>query len=336
MQITTTNDSVFVIAEIGNCHEGDVEVAKKMIGIAADCGVDAVKFQTFRTEHYVSPADKNRFETLKRFELSWAEFEELKRVADSYGVPFLSTPFDVESAVFLNDLVPAFKIASGDNTFYPLIEKVAGFCKPIILSTGLSDLDNINKAKQCIEQTWNHKQYVQELALLHCVTSYPVPVDQTNLFAIQELKEHFQCVVGYSDHTLGIDAAVLSVAAGATIIEKHFTLDHDYSMFGDHKISADPQEMKLLVEKVREAHAYCGSRSKVIYDCERPVEVLVRRSIAAARDISAGQTITSKDITWIRPGDGIPSGDEALVLGKVAACDIKAYSLLSQEMVKVG
>lgn len=336
MRISNSNDSVLIIAEIGNCHEGDIQVAKKMIGVAADCGVDAVKFQTFRTEHYVSPADKNRFDTLKRFELSWDEFEELKQVADSYGIPFLSTPFDVESAVFLNDLVPAFKIASGDNTFYPLIETVAGFCKPIILSTGLSDLDNIDKAKNLIEKTWDEKQYAQDLALLHCVTSYPVPVDQTNLFAIQELKDNFQCVVGYSDHTLGIDAAVLSVAAGATIVEKHFTLDHEYSAFGDHKISADPQELKLLVQRVREAHSYCGNRTKTIYDCERPVEVLARRSIAAAKDIPAGHTITREDITWIRPGEGIPPGDEALFLGKVATCDIQAYTLFSKDMVKVG
>ncbi|MFH1537400.1 MAG: N-acetylneuraminate synthase family protein [bacterium] len=327
-------NQVMVVAEMGNNHEGSYELAAKMISLAAKAGADAVKFQTFRTEHFVSRENEARFNQLKSFELSFAEFEKLSKVATEEGVVFLSTPLDLESAKFLNGLVPAFKIASGDNTFYPLIELVASFAKPIILSTGLLDTRQVADTKKRIEKIWGEKKIKQEIAALHCVCSYPVPPSQANLLAIRELRDQLGCTVGYSDHTTGIDAAVLAVALGARIIEKHFTIDKNHSDFRDHKLSADPAEMELLAKKVKEASALLGAGQKTIQECEKELEQAVRRSIVAARDIAKGATIGPEDITWVRPGVGIPSGNESEVIGKIATRNIRAGEVLNTELFK--
>jgi N,N'-diacetyllegionaminate synthase len=323
---------VMVVAEIGNNHEGSYAAATKMVSLAAEAGADAVKFQTFRTEHFVSRENEARFKQLKSFELSFAEFEKLSIIAKDKGIVFLSTPFDAESAVFLNRIVPAFKIASGDNTFYPLIELVASFGKPVILSTGLLDTRQVAETKARIEKLWETKRIKQEMAVLHCVCSYPVPPRQANLSSIAELRKELNCTVGYSDHTTGIEAAVFSVALGARIIEKHFTLDNNHSGFRDHKLSADPDEMARLVKRVREASELLGDDRKVIQDCEKSLEQAVRRSIVAARDIAKGAAIGPADIAWVRPGGGLPPGQEHLVLGKIATRNVCAGELLNTEL----
>ncbi len=311
-----TDDKVLIIAEIGNNHEGDPSVAKKMIQKAADAGADAVKFQTFNTEHYVGTQNRERYEMLKSFELPGDVYFNLKEVAREEGLVFMSTPFDLESALFLNDIVSVFKIASGDNTFYPLIETVAGLEKPVIMSCGLADYRQVAFAKGFIEKKWQEIQYKGDLGLLHCVTSYPVPDSEANIGAIQELRTLSNVTPGYSDHTLGIEACVLCVAAGARIIEKHFTMDKNYSAFRDHTLSADPEEFKTMVERVRQAERFTGHTGIGLYDCEKEIHKLVRRSIVAARQIEKGEIISQDDITWVRPGGGIPPGSEHLVLGK--------------------
>ena len=182
---------VLIVAEIGNNHEGNLSLAEEMIGLAAQAGADAVKFQTFRTEHYVSLENRDRYNMLKSFELGFDDFERLKEAADKAGVIFISTPFDIGSAEFLNRLVPAFKIASGDNTFYPLIEAVARLGKPVILSCGLAGLPELTYTKAFIELIWEEVGVWPGIALLHCVTSYPVPPAEANLRAIQTLREMF-------------------------------------------------------------------------------------------------------------------------------------------------
>ncbi len=328
------NEKVFIIAEIGNNHEGDFELAKKMISLAAETGVDAVKFQTFKTEHYVSSVDTDRYQRLQSFELSENEFFRLKKVADEAGVLFLSTPFDLISADFLNEIVPAFKIASGDNTFYPLLEKVASFAKPVIMSTGLADWSQVAYAKSLIERIWSDKCVVSDIALLHCVTAYPVPFEESNLAIIRRISEKFECIVGYSDHTLGCDAAVYSVAAGARIVEKHFTVDKNYSDFRDHQLSADYNEMKAIVDRIRVLEVLLGSDdAKLIQNSEHKNSVAVRRSIAAARDIETGEIIDSEAITWVRPGSGIKPGMEYEILGHRANGVIKKGELISPELI---
>jgi N,N'-diacetyllegionaminate synthase len=310
-----TDKEILVIAEIGNNHEGSYALAEELVGRAAEAGAQAVKFQTFKTEYFVSRNDRDRFDRLKSFELSQGDFEKLHALASDLGMLFISTPLDLESAEFLNTIVSAYKIASGDNTFYPLIREVAKTGKPIIMSGGLADICELKKSRSLILGTWNAKKILQSLAILHCVCAYPVPPEQANLGAIRHLHQELQCTVGYSDHTIGIDAAVLSVALGARIIEKHFTIDKNYSDFRDHSLSADPAELKILVEKINEVSLMMGPGEKIIQNSERDIQTAVRRSIAARRNLSEGTIVKQEDIMWIRPGDGLPPGSEHRVIG---------------------
>ncbi|MHC4416732.1 MAG: N-acetylneuraminate synthase family protein [Planctomycetota bacterium] len=318
MQIGNLNldEQVMVVAEIGNNHEGSFALAEELVGLAGEAGADAVKFQTFQTQDYVSPRDRSRFERLKSFELTARQFESLSEVAARAGVLFLSTPLDLASARMLTGLVAAFKIASGDNTFYPLLETVAATGKPVILSTGLATLDQIRAATGTIEGVWRRAAARPELAVLHCVSSYPTPCFEANLAAIPRLRAELGCTVGYSDHTLGIDAAALSVAAGARIVEKHFTLDKSYSDFRDHQLSADPADMRELVERITEITVLMGSGEKVVQDCERPAVHSLRRSIAAKHDLARGSVLGPDDLTWVRPAGGLAPGQEHLVVGR--------------------
>ena len=310
-----TKDNVFTIAEIGNNHEGSYALAEEMIGLAAESGADAVKFQTIIPEKLVSSLETQRIKQLRRFQLTYGEFEKLEKVATNENVIFLSTPFDINSALFLNGLVLAFKIASGDNDFFPLIEIIARTGKPIIMSTGLMEIEEVRKSADFIRRIWQENGIIQELALLHCVSIYPTPHSEVNLLAIKQL-EGIVRTVGYSDHTLGIEAAVLSVALGAKIIEKHFTLDKNHSDFRDHGLSADPEEMRELVHRVRCASQYLGNGKKVVFDDEKKIIKENRRSIVAARDLSVGHGITMDDLNWVRPADGLSPGSERQLLGK--------------------
>ncbi len=307
---------VLVIAEIGNNHEGSIETAKALVRKAAECGAHGVKFQTFQTKYFVSPRDKARYDRLSGFELSFAEFKELQQLAKSMGLLFLSTALDMESAAFLESIVDCYKIASGDNNFYPLIERICKTGKPIIVSSGLSDVEQIRRTAQFIRERWYSLGVRQELAVLHCVSSYPVPPEQANIRAVTTLARELQCTVGYSDHTEGILACVVAVTLGARIIEKHFTLDKQYSDFRDHRLSADPGEMAQLVRQIAEIAVLLGTGEKIPQRNEAESEQLIRRSIVAAVDLPAGHRVRWEDLTWIRPGGGLPPGDESRVVGK--------------------
>jgi len=318
-----TNKKVLIIAEIGNNHEGSYALAEEMIGLAAEAGVDAVKFQTFQTEYYVSADDAERYKKLKSFELSYNEFEKLSRIAKEEEILFISTPFDIESALFLNGIVDAVKIASGDNNFYPLIEAIAETGKPIIMSTGFADIQQIIKSKTLIEKIWVQQDLVQDLAILHCVSAYPVEPQYANLQAIQTLLKSFNSTIGLSDHTLGINAAIVSVGLGARIIEKHFTIDKHFSDFRDHQISTDPKEMKQLIQSVREVEKMLGSGDKVPQLPEKNSATQVRRSIVAKHPLSEGHIFHWDDITWIRPGGGLGPGEEQRIIGKRLNQDVQ-------------
>lgn len=329
--IHDTEDKVLVIAEIGNNHEGDFGVARELVRKASECGVDAVKFQTFRTEHYVSRTDEALFRRLKSFELTFRQFEELAGLARSLGLRFLSTSFDIESAEFLEPLVDAYKIASGDNTFFPLIERVCRTGKPLIVSTGLSDMPLLMDTQRFIEQQWRCQGIQQEVAFLHCVSSYPVPPDQVNLACIAVLRDTLNTTIGYSDHTIGIEAAVLAVTAGARILEKHFTLDKHFSNFRDHQLSADPADMAFLVTRVREAERYLGRPDKRVQPCEEPAGALLRRSIVARADLDAGHRLQQSDLTWVRLAGGLAPGEEGRLIGKTLRRDVRLGELLVEE-----
>ncbi len=305
-----TGEKVLVVAEIGNNHEGKFEVACELVRRAAECGVDAVKFQTFDTDHYVSKTDATRYKRLKSFELSHDQFRKLAGLARSLGLLFISTPLDLASVDFLAGIVDALKIASGDNTFYPLIASAARTGMPMIVSTGLTGLEQVTRTVAFVKAQWAEHEVVGQLAILHCVSAYPVPPDQANILAVRVLKERLDCEVGYSDHTVGIDAALLAVALGARIIEKHFTLDKNFSDFRDHRLSADPPEMRLLVEKIRLTSFLLGVPEKIIQPCEAAGVEAYRRSIVAGKDLPKGHRLALVDLAWVRPGGGLVPGME--------------------------
>ncbi|MGH2933086.1 MAG: N-acetylneuraminate synthase family protein [Gaiellaceae bacterium] len=309
-----TDARVLVVAEIGNNHEGDVGVARELVEAAAEAGADAVKFQTFRTEHYVSRLDAERFTRLEGFRLSFEEFEELAALAHNLGLLFVSTPFDLESAAFLGQVADAIKIASGDNDFEPLLVRAAGTRRPMIVSAGLAEIEAIRRTVGLVRREWAGEDH--GLAVLHCVSAYPVPPEEAHLRAVTALADELDCVVGYSDHTIGVDAAPLAVALGARVIEKHFTLDKSYSDFRDHLLSADPLELTDLVRRIRLAETLLGAATKRVQPSEESGVVALRRSIAALRDLPAGHAITAEDLTWLRPGGGLRPGQEEALLGR--------------------
>ncbi len=310
-------DDVFIIAEVGNNHEGDFTLAQDLVGLAAETGVDAVKFQTIIPELFVNRSDEPRFSTLKKFQFSYAQFETLARQAHGAGIKFMSTPFDLESAAFLGTIADAIKIASSDNTFFALIDAVARTGKPMIISTGLADEDDVRLAAGCVEAVWRGRHDAASLGLLHCVSNYPTTPENANIGAVASLKAAFpEQTIGYSDHTIGIDAARLAVGAGARIIEKHFTIANDHSEFRDHQLSADPATMKRLVDEIRAARELMGSGAIELSSCEADMASAIRRSIVAAHDLKAGVTITEKDLNWTRPAGGMAPGEERYIIGK--------------------
>jgi sialic acid synthase SpsE len=321
---------VYIVAEIGNNHEGNVQVARRMVEEAAAAGVDAVKFQTFRTAQFVSQADPARFKRLQSFELTFDQFRELEKLARSLDVAFISTPLDLESAAFLEPLVDAFKIASGDNDFFPLIEKVCASKKPLIISTGATDLATVKRTRDFVAD----RRGTAGLAFLHCVSSYPAPAAEANLSAIPFLAAELGTLVGYSDHTMGPEACLTAAALGACILEKHFTLDKHHSDFRDHQLSADPAEMRQIVEGVRRVEQLLGRPEKVLQPCESSINALIRRSIAAGADLPAGHRVRLEDLVWLRPSGGIPPGGEALVVGKALRRAVRAGERLAAEDVE--
>lgn len=329
-----TVERVLVIAEVGNNHEGDIGRAREMVAAAAEAGADAVKFQTYRTEHYVSAADPARFSLLKRFELSQDDFITLKLEADRQGILFLSTPFDLGSAHFLNELVPAFKIASGDNTFPQLLGCIAGFAKPVLLSCGLLSQNEICNSVALLRAEWAQRGVSPGLAVLHCISSYPAPEHEVHLNSMLPVAEAVAAVPGYSDHTLGTKAALLAVACGARIIEKHFTLDKQLSNFRDHQLSADPTEFKELMGLIRQAEVILGTTAKCLRTCETNIMPQVRRSAAMARSKPAGSALCHEDLTWVRPGGGFAPDSEASLIGRTLARNVSAFEVLHREMLE--
>ncbi|PIQ82363.1 MAG: hypothetical protein COV76_04085 [Candidatus Omnitrophica bacterium CG11_big_fil_rev_8_21_14_0_20_64_10] len=303
-------DRMLIIAEIGNNHEGDFGRAQALVEAAARAGADAVKFQSFRTDRFISRRNPQRFEQLKRFELSADQFRSLARQARQLGIGCFTTPLDLETAAALGAEMDALKIASGDNRFLPLIEQAIRSGKPLILSCGASTETEIRRTVDFIGDR-------AELALLHCVSAYPVQPADAHLRVIPRLRQLFpELPIGYSDHTEGNTAPLLAVALGARIIEKHFTLDKNLSDFRDHRLSADPEQMRALVEGIRTASAMLGRPEKEIQPCEAPVREAARRGTAAGRDLPEGAALAAEDLVWLRHLPGVESEALPHLLGK--------------------
>jgi len=328
------NQNVLIIAEIGNNHEGNFSLAQDMIKMAADSGADAVKFQTICVERFITTSEKNRFEQLKKYELSYKQFESLAQTAKDNNVLFLSTPFDIESIDAIEPFVSAYKIASGDNTFWPLLKHAAKKGKPIIMSTGLATISNLEKAISIITSITSKSPYSNQkdsYALLHCISAYPASDNELNLLTIKYLQDYFGCLTGYSDHSLGTTSCIAAVAIGARIIEKHFTYKKEGQVFKDHLLSATPTELKEMVLQIRSVEQMLGSYKKETIKSEEPLYVAARRSIAAKINLLSGSTIKHEDITWVRPGNGIKPGNEDQIVGQRLNKDIQQGHIFSYE-----
>jgi N,N'-diacetyllegionaminate synthase len=323
---------VFIVAEIGNNHEGDLGRAREMVARAAEAGADAAKFQMIVPEKLVTAKQPSRLAQLSKFQFNIGQFEVLAEETKRAGITFLSTPFDLDSIAALEPMVPAYKIASGDNDCFPFLERIAATNKPILLSTGMLDITGVAHAKDCIESVWKSRGFDPGLALLHCVVAYPTPPAEANIGALREMSA-LNCTLGYSDHTIGNESAVLSVALGSRVIEKHFTLDKNLSEFRDHKLSADPEEFADLVCRVRAAEEMLGTGTKRVMPVEEPALLSARRSIMAARDLPAGTKLAQADLTWLRPREGLAPGREAELIGRRLTTAVQGgYPILPSEL----
>jgi len=303
MNIPRFNPSkkTFIIAEIGNNHEGNFNIAKKLIKAAADSGVDAVKFQTFITKDFVS-SDHPSFERLKKFEFTHQQFLELKRFANKKNLNFISTPLDFKSASFLKRNCKIIKIASGDNNFYDLINIFLNYNKQLVISTGMMNNNTINDLIKFIKKKSGNKFLKKNLCLLHCISSYPAEDNSLNLMSIKYLSDKYKDInIGYSDHSVGYDACITAAALGAKIIEKHFTLSNNFSNFRDHKLSLNPADMKIMVKKIRKVEVQLGKYEKIIGKTEKKLIPLTRRSMIAKKSTNKNQLMTVYNTSFLRP-----------------------------------
>ena len=320
---------VFVIAEVGNNHEGNFSLAEDLIGLAARAGADAVKFQTIIPEKLVAASEKERIQVLKQFQFSYDQFKKLSQTAKKENILFLSTPFDLESVDALKSIVPALKIASGDNNYLELLEAAAKTGLPVILSGGMSTFSDLQSKRDFIQAIWKNLKIKQSLAILHCVTSYPVSPEFANLGAIRELAK-LDITIGYSDHTLGIQACVLAVALGSRIIEKHFTVSKKHSTFRDHQLSADPADLSEMIQHIREAEILLGDGIKKIETCEVPFIKAARRSLAVKKTVQKGEKILKEHLTCLRPASGLLPGDESKIIGRKSKDDLTLGQILTE------
>lgn len=319
-------NKVFIIAEAGVNHNGDLETAKQLVDVAVKSGVDAIKFQSFKAENlvtYKAPKAEyqtettvkgSQFDMLKKLELSIDDHIELKKHCDNKGIMFLSTPFDFASVGLLEKInIPIYKISSGDLTNIPLLKFIARKNKPIILSTGMANLGEIEDAIDAIKSEKNDK-----ISILHCTSNYPTEYNNVNLKAMITMKEAFKLPIGYSDHTIGTEVSIAAVALGAEIIEKHFTLDKE--MEGpDHRASLNPEELRNMVLRIRNIEMSLGDGIKKCEKSEENTRLVARKSIVALRDINESTILTERDLAYKRPGDGLPPKLYMNIVGRKAS-----------------
>ena len=332
-------DKVLIIAEAGVNHNGSLEIAKRLVDEASSAGVDIIKFQTFKAEKLVSKSAKqadyqkknigkreeSQYAMLKKLELSNEQHEELIAYCNLKNIRFFSTAFDMDSIDYLHSLkLGLWKIPSGEITNYPYLKKIASYKEPIILSTGMCELTDIENAINVLVTNGVSKDTI---TVLHCNTEYPTPMEDVNLKAMLEIKEKFGVKIGYSDPTEGIEVPIAAVALGATVIEKHFTLDKN--MEGpDHKASLEPSELKAMVKSIRNIEQALGTGHKTISESERKNIEIARMSIVAAKDIKEGEIFTEDNLTIKRPGNGISPMEWENIIGKVAKRDFQEEELI--------
>lgn len=328
-------ERVFIIAEAGDNHNGNYETALKLVDAAVMAGADCVKFQTFVTEEVISKraqkaeyqkastgCEESQFQMVKKLELSFEQFRSIKSYCDAKQIMFLSTPFDLPSIDFLKELVPFWKIPSGEITNLPYLIRIAKTGMDVILSTGMCRMDEIETAVNILKENG-----AGNITLLHCNTEYPTPMEDVNLQAMNTIREKFDLRVGYSDHTLGIEVPVAAAAMGASVIEKHFTLDKN--MEGpDHQASLEPDELCKMIQSIRNIECAMGTGDKRPSKSEEKNIVIARKSIVARTDIKEGTVFTENNLAIKRPGSGISPMKWYDVLGKKAKRNFEEDELI--------
>lgn len=324
-----TNQHVYIIAEAGVNHNGRLDLALQLCDAAKAAGVDAVKFQTWKTELIITKGtkkaeyqeknlnnDDDQFTMLKKLELSYDNFQIVKQHCDEIGIQFLSTADETESLDFLVNLgMPFIKLGSGDITNIPYLRSVAKYGMPVILSTGMANLSQVAIAYDILQEAG-----AKDISVLHCTTNYPCPMNEVNLRAMLTMKEAFKCRVGYSDHTMGIEVPIAAVAMGAEIIEKHFTLDKN--MEGpDHKASLNPEELKAMVSAIRHIEQALGDGIKQPNESEKKISKVVLKRIVASRPIKKGEILSEDNMTVKRSDNGIKASFWDVVAGRIAQKD---------------
>ena len=329
-----------VIAEAGVNHNGDVDLAKRLIEVAAESGADYVKFQTFQASKLVTKtaskakyqetenSSQSQYEMLKSLELSKEAHVSLIEHCKQEGIKFLSTGFDIDAIGMLVELgIDLIKIPSGEITNYPYIQHIGGLGKPVILSTGMSNLKDIEEALKLLETSGLNRN---KITILHCTTNYPAMMSEVNLRAMLTIKEEFNCAIGYSDHTPGSEVALGAIALGASIIEKHFTLDKNFTG-PDHKASLNPEELKDFIARIRNLEIAMGSFIKGPSESEKENMKVARRSIVASQAIARGETFTKMNLTAKRPGTGISPMEIPSIIGKQAKRSYEPDELIELE-----
>jgi len=329
---------ILIIAEAGVNHNGDIALAKNLIDVAADAGADLVKFQTFRADRLATQQAKKadyqsvtmgsaetQHQMLSRLELSKKMHHELIAYCATRNIGFLSTGFDIESVDFLISLgINHFKIPSGEITNLPYLRHIGQFSKPVIISTGMSTLGDIEAAIDVLEQAGTKRSLI---TVLHCTTEYPTLMNEVNMHVMKNLETSFGVAVGYSDHTVGIEVAIASAALGATVIEKHFTIDKNLPG-PDHKASLEPDELKAMVSAIRNIEMAMGDGIKRLTPNEAHNKHVIRKSLVASKAIKAGEVLSAENITTKRPGTGISPMTWDAVIGRKAVRDFAADELI--------
>lgn len=330
---------VYIIAEIGVNHNGSLQLALEMIDRAVECGADAVKFQTFNSDKLVTPSaekakyqiangtgDESQLAMLKKLELTFKDFRTIKDYCDNKNVDFLSTPFDEESADFLYSLnVNGFKVGSGDMNNIPLLRRLDQYRLPIILSTGMATLEEVQESLDSL--------LYSKVAILHCTSEYPAPLEEVNLLAMKTMESSFQRIIGFSDHTVGSEAAISAVALGAKIIEKHLTLDRNLPG-PDHRASMEPEEFTQMVKSIRKTELLLGDGIKRTMPSEVNTKKVARKSIVTTRKLCIGEIITESDLNLKRPGDGIEPKFIYQLIGKKVVREVDKDQCLSWDDVE--
>jgi len=331
----------FVIAEAGVNHNGSLQLAKRLVDVAVDAHADAVKFQTFHAEGVVTGStgiadyarnnigkNMKQIDMLRTYELTYKDFQTLKEYCDEKRIIFLSSPHSFDAIDFLQDLVPAYKFGSGDLTNIPALQHAAVKNKPLLLGTGMATLTEVKQAVHAITAMGN-----PQLVLLHCTTSYPCSYEEVNLRAMMTMQQELDTLVGYSDHTLGILVPPLAVSLGATVIEKHFTLDK--TMQGpDHTASLEPKELAEMIKQIRDVETILGSAEKKPTNSEKKNRENVRKSLVAAKNIQKGERICKEMLVIKRPGTGVSPSDFDAIIGKKTKRDISVDEVLQWDMVE--